>query len=132
MTAPHRPSDSHPVATSNRSTAPIETVMADWRQKPLVRRAAIGTVAAAAGAVAFLSHSRQALASAFTLTSADGTATYEIDNTGSGVGVWGRSETLSSSPTSPFRNYSGVAGTAGAGGQGVFGLCNGGPGSWGR
>jgi hypothetical protein len=106
-------------------------------QKPLARRgllrAAAGVLAATAGAVAFLSHPKQALASAFSLSSADSQATYEFDNTGAGSGVWGRNTFLPSSPSSPI-NYTGVTGTAGADGQGVVGICDGGSGlssSWG-
>jgi hypothetical protein len=100
-------------------------------QKPLARRgllrAATGALAATAGAVALLSRPKQALASAFLTTSADAEATYEIDNTGTGSGVWGRSTSLGSSPTSPF-SITGVTGTAGNGGNGVVGESIGGAG----
>jgi hypothetical protein len=106
-------------------------------QKPLARRgllrAAAGVLAASAGAVAFLSHPKQALASAFTLTSNDATATYEIDNTGVGTGVWGRSTVVPGSPLSPIIP-AGVSGTSGGATQGVAGFCTGASGlegSWG-
>jgi hypothetical protein len=107
-------------------------------QKPLARRgllrAAAGALAVTAGAVALLSHPKQALASFGSVTSGDGTATYEFDNTSSGAGVWGRNMNQLSSPTAPYYGDSGVTGTAGAGSEGVVGYCPGGVGlnsSWG-
>jgi hypothetical protein len=105
-------------------------------QKPLARRgllrAAAGVLAASAGAVAFLSHPKQALASANVISSADTQATYEFDDTSSGAGVWGRN-TAGGGPSTPI-TPAGVTGTAGGAIQGVAGTCTGAPGlggSWG-
>ena len=95
-------------------------------KQPLNRRRALrvlGALAAAAAGAAALSASRpeEAIASYGLITSADPTATYEFDNTGSGSGVWGRSTSLLSSPSGPPFPDAGVSGTAGADGQGVAG-----------
>jgi hypothetical protein len=125
------------MATSrSRGVPKRDSAVSIERGRPLARRgllrATAGVLAATAGAVAFLSHPKQALASAFTLTSNDATATYEIDNSGLGTGVWGRS-TSTGGPSIPI-TPSGVSGTCGGATQGVAGWCTGSPGlggSWG-
>jgi hypothetical protein len=61
------------------------------RPNPLARRrllrAVAGAVAATAGAAAFLSRTKQALASATTISSSDTTATLESDNISYGTGL---------------------------------------------
>jgi hypothetical protein len=86
---------------------------------------AVGSVSALAGAAAFLSRPARALAAAFFITSADPDATYEIDNTDQGTGVWGRNTALASSPDTSPTPYSGLYGSSGADGNGVEGHATG-------
>jgi hypothetical protein len=103
--------------------------------RPVARRGllgvAVGSVAALAGAAAFLSRPARALAAAYSLTSADPDATYEIDNSDQGTGVWGRNTALASSPNTSPAPYSGLYGTSGATGTGVVGHSTGAVSSYG-